>query len=345
MGALALALGLPHSQRHRAALARLRFCLPVRLRLGVRCAGAADLRRPSWSATQDLANAVALNSTSFNAARMIGPAVAGLVIAVGRHRLGIPGQRRLVLRRADLAVRASRHPRFTPSRARRRTARQPAEGFHYVWARPDLRVDAGHAAPDRHLRPQLPDLHLDHGGAACSTPTPRGFGLLSSMMAVGTMSGALLGARPRTAAVQVPAGRRRLLRPRLRIGRARADLLAVRCRAGRHRRRRADLHEYLQQPDAAVDRAGDARPGDGDPPCDRSRRNADRRSDRGLDRRSFGPRWSLGLAAAAGLLAALIGTYARQLLSVRTVNRSKDADAPRQPREKFRLRGDLAARA
>ena len=29
----------------------------------------------------DLANAVALNSTSFNAARMIGPAVAGVLIA------------------------------------------------------------------------------------------------------------------------------------------------------------------------------------------------------------------------------------------------------------------------
>ena len=41
----------------------------------------------------DLTNAVGLNSASFNAARIIGPAIAGLLIAalgggVGRHRAG-----------------------------------------------------------------------------------------------------------------------------------------------------------------------------------------------------------------------------------------------------------------
>jgi MFS family permease len=35
-----------------------------------------------------------------------------------------------------------------------------------------------------------------------------------------------------------------------------------------------------------------------------------------------GPRWALGVGAAAGLLAALIGVYARQLLRVRTTVRS-----------------------
>ena len=44
-----------------------------------------------------------------------------------------------------------------------------------------------------------------------------------------------------------------------------------------------------------------------------------------------GPRWSLGVAAAAGLLAALIGFYARQLLKVRTTVRSRaKIDAERE---------------
>jgi len=40
----------------------------------------------------------------------------------------------------------------------------------------------------------------------------------------------------------------------------------------------------------------------------------------------WGPRWSLALAAAAGIAAALIGAYARQLRRVRTVDRTNTAD-------------------
>ena len=57
---------------------------------------------------RQLANAVALNSTSFNAARMIGPAVAGVLIASVGIRLGVSNQCRLVLGndcRAGLAAR------------------------------------------------------------------------------------------------------------------------------------------------------------------------------------------------------------------------------------------------
>jgi MFS family permease len=36
-----------------------------------------------------------------------------------------------------------------------------------------------------------------------------------------------------------------------------------------------------------------------------------------------GPRWALGVAAAAGFAAALVGFYAREKLSVRTVDRSR----------------------
>jgi predicted MFS family arabinose efflux permease len=46
------------------------------------CAAAFDApARQTFVEERDLANAVALNSTSFNAARMIGPAIAGLLIA------------------------------------------------------------------------------------------------------------------------------------------------------------------------------------------------------------------------------------------------------------------------
>jgi MFS family permease len=44
----------------------------------------------------------------------------------------------------------------------------------------------------------------------------------------------------------------------------------------------------------------------------------------------FGPRWSIGVGAAAGVLAALIGTYARQRLSVRTTDRSRGSAHPRE---------------
>ena len=81
MGALRSRTGAAHRRRPRPALARLHLRLPVRQCRGVRCAGPPDLRRRTGRAMTDLPNAVALNSTSFNAARMIGPAVAGLLIA------------------------------------------------------------------------------------------------------------------------------------------------------------------------------------------------------------------------------------------------------------------------
>ena len=111
----------------------------------------------------DLSNAVALNSTSFNAARMIGPAVAGLVIAsVGT------GWAFLFNGASFMAVLASlcllRTSELRPQCARSpRTKGSVLQGFRYVRARADLRANAGHAVPDRHVRAQFPNLHLDHG--------------------------------------------------------------------------------------------------------------------------------------------------------------------------------------
>ena len=66
------------------------------LLLGVVAAFDAPARQTFVSelvAGPNLSNAVALNSASFNAARLIGPAVAGLLDGRGRRRLGVPHQR------------------------------------------------------------------------------------------------------------------------------------------------------------------------------------------------------------------------------------------------------------
>ena len=87
----------------------------------------------------DLSNAVALNSTSFNAARMIGPAVAGLLIAsVGTGWVFLINAASFVavigslmmLRVSELHVRDRAH----------RTRGSLSEGFRYVWRRPDLKA-------------------------------------------------------------------------------------------------------------------------------------------------------------------------------------------------------------
>ena len=112
---------------------------------------------------EDLHNAVALNSTSFNAARMIGPAVSGLVIAaIGTGWAFLINGASFVavlvslafLRVAELRPNARAHPRQGQLHRRLPLCLAPAgpEG------------DPGDAVPDRHLRPELPDLHLDHGG-------------------------------------------------------------------------------------------------------------------------------------------------------------------------------------
>ena len=88
---------------------------------------------------EDLPNAVALNSTSFNAARMIGPAVAGLLIAY----VGI-GWAFILNGLSFAAVLLSMSFfRLSELQARARAHRDASgflEGFRYVWKRPDLRA-------------------------------------------------------------------------------------------------------------------------------------------------------------------------------------------------------------
>jgi MFS family permease len=140
----------------------------------------------------DLASAVALNSTSFNAARMIGPAVAGVCIAA----LGC-GWAFLVNGISFAAVLCSLrflrtdelHPRDQAPRARGGFV----EGLRYVWNRPDLKTIMvmlfliGTFGINFPIFISTMAVTVFHAGA-------RQYGLLSSIMAVGTTIGALLAA-------------------------------------------------------------------------------------------------------------------------------------------------------
>ena len=89
---------------------------------------------------EHLSNAVALNSTSFNAARMIGPAVAGLLIAVVGtgwvFLINAASFAAVIMSLCLLRVRRVAHPAGGASRR----GSSFVEGFRYVWRRPDLRT-------------------------------------------------------------------------------------------------------------------------------------------------------------------------------------------------------------
>lgn len=141
---------------------------------------------------RDLHNAVALNSTSFNAARLIGPAVSGLVIAAigtgwsflinGVSFVGV------LLSLATLRVAALR-----PSARVHRRKGNFTEGFRYAWGRPDLRAILimlfliGTFGLNFPIFISTMAVSVFHVGA-------RGYGILSSIMALGSMAGAFFGA-------------------------------------------------------------------------------------------------------------------------------------------------------
>jgi MFS family permease len=155
----------------------------------------------------DLPNAVALNSTSFNAAQMIGPAVAGLLIA----RVGI-GWAFLLNGLSFTAVLISlsffRLSELRTSARAHRTTSGFLEGLRYVWRKPDLRAILimlfliGTFGLNFPIFISTMAVNVFHSDA-------RGFGLLSSIMAVGTLSGALFAAgrqRPSLASLLAGAG-------------------------------------------------------------------------------------------------------------------------------------------
>jgi MFS family permease len=155
----------------------------------------------------DLPNAVALNSMSFNAAQMIGPAIAGLLIA----GVGI-GWAFLLNGLSFAAVVISmsffRLPELRTSARAHRTASGFLEGLRYVWRKPDLRAILimlfliGTFGLNFPIFISTMAVNVFHSDA-------RGFGLLSSIMAVGTLSGALFAAgrqKPSLGSLLVGAG-------------------------------------------------------------------------------------------------------------------------------------------
>ncbi len=192
MGALALGLGILTV----GGLVRLWQVYGFALLLG--CASAFDApARQSFVSElvgeADLANAVALNSTSFNAARMVGPAIAGLLIAaVGTGWVFLINALSFVAVLCSLAL--LRRAELHPSERGRRGAGHLTEGFRYVWNRPDLRAMLAMLLLIGMFGLNFPifistmSVGVFHAGASR-------FGLLTSVMAIGSVIGALLAAR------------------------------------------------------------------------------------------------------------------------------------------------------
>jgi len=141
----------------------------------------------------DLSNAVGLNSTSFNAARMIGPAVAGLLIAaVGSGWVFLINAASFAAVLTSLRFLRIRDLHVTDRAARTRGSF--AEGFRYIRARPDLKAILlmlfliGTFAVNFPIFISTMSVTVFHVGAG-------EYGLLSSIMAIGSVAGALLSAR------------------------------------------------------------------------------------------------------------------------------------------------------
>jgi MFS family permease len=155
----------------------------------------------------DLPNAVALNSTSFNAGRMIGPAAAGLVIGSagsGWAFLINGASFAAVLASLSLFRVAELHVRDRAQRAQKGVS----EGFRYAWARPDLKAILLMLFLIGTFGLNFP-IFISTMAVRVFHTDARGYGLLTSVMAIGTLSGALLAAgreRPHFKALWVGAG-------------------------------------------------------------------------------------------------------------------------------------------
>ncbi|MDB6050135.1 MAG: transporter [Pseudomonas sp.] len=142
---------------------------------------------------EDLSNAVALNSTSFNAARMIGPAIAGgLIASIGTGWVFLLNSVTYIA--VIVSLRMLRVGELHLSIKAPRTRGGFAEGLRYVWKRPDLKAALfmlfliGTFGLNFPIFISTMSVTVFHTGAGQ-------YGLLASMMAIGSVIGALLAAR------------------------------------------------------------------------------------------------------------------------------------------------------
>lgn len=141
----------------------------------------------------DLPNAVALNSASFNAARLIGPAVAGLLIlAVGSGWVFMINAASFVAVLGSLAWLRVGELRARPLPARTRGGL--AEGFRCVRERADLRTILTMLFVLGTFGLNFPIFISTMAVTVFGLGAGR-YGLLTSMLAAGSVAGALLAAR------------------------------------------------------------------------------------------------------------------------------------------------------
>jgi MFS family permease len=191
MGCLALGLGILTV----CGVVQLWHVYVFALLLGCVAAFDAPARQTFVSdlvAEADLSNAVALNSTSFNAARLIGPALAGVLIgSVGTGWVFLINAASFVAVLGSLSFLRVAELRVLPRAAPKRGGM--VEGFRYVWGRHDLRAIllmlflVGTFGLNFPIFIATMSVAVFHAGA-------RQYGLLTSVMAVGSVIGALLSA-------------------------------------------------------------------------------------------------------------------------------------------------------
>ncbi len=158
---------------------------------------------------QQLQNAVSLNSANFNLGRVLGPAVAGVMI--GLFSSEVAGSAWVFLINAVsyvavVAALAAIRPReLLPAKRVERRRGQQIEGFRYLRTRPDLVAVLATVLMFGTFGLNFPVLlplfttQIFHSGASA-------YGLLSAIMAVGSLTGALLAARRGTARIRVVLG-------------------------------------------------------------------------------------------------------------------------------------------
>jgi MFS family permease len=144
-----------------------------------------------------LPNAIGLNSASFNAARIVGPAVAGLVIAVFGSGWAILANAISYL--SFIIAITLIDPRRLQKIARaERAKRQIREGIAYIRGRADIMLVLGTVffigtfGLNFQMTSALMAQQTFHRGAGQ-------YGILGTIMAVGSLTGALIGARRRSA--------------------------------------------------------------------------------------------------------------------------------------------------
>jgi len=142
---------------------------------------------------ENISNAVALNSASFNTARLTGPAIAGVLIA-----WGCTGPVFLLNAASFAAVLVSlfriRTTQPAPIARGERNKHQVAEGIRYVRRRPDLMLIMVLVGILGAFGMNFPVINSLMATTEFRMG-PSEFGLLGSIMAVGTLAGALLAAR------------------------------------------------------------------------------------------------------------------------------------------------------